>query len=107
MNLCAFVFAFCGRQTTTDATVNLTEVRHGQIPNTDPIPELSVQNDSKAFPLKRSTTITSIEQNHLNTVKTTLRLFHATLDSVPVPGLKGITGGILSIMNTFDVSRSR
>jgi hypothetical protein len=38
-----------------------------------------------------------------DTAKIALSLLNATLDSVPVPGLKGIIGGILLIMDTFEV----
>jgi hypothetical protein len=37
------------------------------------------------------------------TAKIALSLLHATLGSMPVPGLKGIVGGILLIMDTFEV----
>jgi hypothetical protein len=40
----------------------------------------------------------------LNTVKLTLELFEKTLNSVPAPGLRGVIGGILKIMERYDVS---
>jgi hypothetical protein len=41
-----------------------------------------------------------------DTAKIALSLIQATLDSVPVPGLKGIIGGVLLIIDTFDVCES-
>jgi imidazolonepropionase-like amidohydrolase len=43
----------------------------------------------------------------LNSVKLALELFEKTLNSVPAPGLRGIIGGILKIMEKYDVSNSR
>jgi hypothetical protein len=41
-----------------------------------------------------------------DTAKIALSLLQATLDSVPVPGLKGIIGGVLLIIDKFDVCES-
>jgi hypothetical protein len=39
----------------------------------------------------------------LNSVKFALALFEKTLESVPVPGLKGAVGGVLKIIDQYDV----
>ena len=40
----------------------------------------------------------------LNSVKLALELFEKTLNSVPAPGLRGVIGGVLKIIERYDVS---
>ena len=40
----------------------------------------------------------------LNSVKLALELFEKTLNSVPAPGLRGVIGGVLKIIERHDVS---
>ena len=40
----------------------------------------------------------------LNSVKLSLELFEKTLNSVPAPGLRGVIGGVLKIIERYDVS---
>jgi hypothetical protein len=39
----------------------------------------------------------------MNSVKLALALFDKTLESVPAPGLKGVIGGVLKMIEQFDV----
>ena len=40
----------------------------------------------------------------MNSVKLALELFEKTLNSVPAPGLRGVIGGVLKIIERYDVS---
>ena len=40
----------------------------------------------------------------LNSVKLALEIFEKTLNSVPAPGLRGVIGGVLQIIERYDVS---
>ena len=63
------------------------------------LPSIASDTDAAAaHPSKQNPTGTV-----LDAVKVALGLLHATLDSVPVPGLKGAIGGILFVMDTFEV----
>ena len=64
-----------------------------------PAPGLpSIDTGAAAHPSKQDPTGTV-----LDTVKVALGLLHVTLDSVPVPGLKGVIGGILFVMDALEV----
>jgi hypothetical protein len=60
----------------------------GQSGAADPAPISAPANDSNTW---------------YNAVKLTLETFEKTLSSVPVPGLKGAIGGVLKIMDQFEV----
>jgi hypothetical protein len=47
-----------------------------------------------------------VVHNWLSGLKLAVQIFEKTLDSVPVPGLKGAIGGILMIVDQFDVNSS-
>jgi hypothetical protein len=47
-----------------------------------------------------------VVHNWLSGLKLAVQVFEKTLDSVPVPGLKGAIGGILMIVDQFEVTRN-